>query len=205
MRTEKMSSESRLEAVQTLLSIAYGVLEGVLLSVSLGIWWTTEIDKTATLVNIRLSIIVGVTVLSIVYILFNGLIITELFDMEDGARLAFVQTLITVIFAFCLAQAPRVFYVISLYWCGISPIGVLLSAGVSLVPYIRNKKATTIVGATSATIGFTSKFYSLPFVEEINILLMMAGALLTVIGVGSPIPKVTPIEEKVEEEKVEGG
>lgn len=54
------------------------------------------------------------------------------------------------------------------------------------MPYARNRMATTIVGAVTAAIGFASKFYTLPLVEEINIPLTMAGALLTVIGVGSP-------------------
>lgn len=182
---------TKVSTIRNCLILAYSLFEGVLLVTSAVMWWIIHIETTKTLLQIGLDIIVLDIIVfgmcsSIFYSFFNFVIIPELYDEEGGARLAFIQTLITSIFLFSVAQSPILFYNIGLYWCIMSPIGILLSAGVYLVPFIRNRMVTTIVGAISAALGFASKFYTIPFAETINIPLTMAGALLTVIGVGSP-------------------
>jgi hypothetical protein len=186
-----LSSEERLDEIRFALITCYSVVEGILLPVSLSMWYITEIDRTKTIMDLGPLVMFGCMISVLLYWFFNGLVIEELFNAEDGARLAFVQTFITTIFALSLVQAPAVFYMVCLYWCGISPIGILLSAGAYLVPYIRNRIVNIIIGAISTAIGFASKFYPLPLIEPINTILTAGGALLTVIGIGAPKDKTS--------------
>jgi energy-coupling factor transporter transmembrane protein EcfT len=72
-----------------------------------------------------------------------------------------------------------------------SPIGIILSAGVYLVPYIKNRIVTTTIGVISTAVGFASKFYVIPYISQINSLLTITGALLLVIGIGSTTKEKT--------------
>lgn len=192
-----MPSEKQLDAIRFALIFCYSVIEGLLLGVSLGVHELTmreQIitnieDLVETIINVEKDVAVNCAIFPFVYLLFNKKSIENLFDREDGTRLAFVQTFITIIFTLSFMQAPVTFYIVCLYWCIISPIGILLSAGAYLVPYIRNKIVNVIIGVISTAIGFASKFCSLPLMEPIKIILTVSGALLTVIGIGTPKDK----------------
>lgn len=110
----------------------------------------------------------------------------KLYDLEQSIRLLFIEVFITAIFLFSLIESPKYFSKIGFWWGIISPLAAILSSAVFMVPFIKNRKIITAIGIVTATFGFVSSFLKFPILEIFNIILTMLGALLTVVGIGSP-------------------
>jgi hypothetical protein len=78
---------------------------------------------------------------------------------------------------------------IGIIWSLISPLAAILSSAVFVVPFIRNRLATTSLGIITTIVGFVSSYLQYPLLDAVSIGFTVTGALFTVIGIGSAEPK----------------
>ena len=177
--------KKKLKYLKGIYIATYSLLQSILFTLCIGYLYKL-LAPGPNIFVIDVTLLTAILFMTIPFRMINEYIIDRPLNDENATRLAFIQIFIITIFLFSFVQNPDNFYLIGLYWCAISPIGNLLSIGVFLIPYIKNRKMITIIGAISTAIGFAAKFYTIPYINIIVIPLTITGALLTVIGIGSP-------------------